>query len=108
MGLGSASSTTPGPELDGPGIHCNSGWGGPSSLFANPPPLIGLSGLGPPNDLIHKFQESYLKCTAPYPLVVRGGCPFSMHPNQKCSGRLPNGCRRLLATCCYQGHKQVT
>ena len=33
----------------GPTAHCNSGEGGPLSLFPrNPPPLIRLQGLGPP------------------------------------------------------------
>ena len=37
-----------------------------------------------------------------YPLFGGGGCPFPMHPKEKCSWRLPDGCGRLLAACCYR------
>ena len=33
----------------------------------------------------------------------RGGYLFLMHPHQNISWRLPHGCRRILAACCYRG-----
>ena len=62
--------------------------GGPFKPISHtPPPLIGLSGLGPPNDLTHKFQESYLKRTMPPPSGKGAASTSSNHlPHSRARG----------------------
>ena len=52
-------------------------------------PLIGLSGLGSPNDLTHEFQQSYLKSTVPPPLGKGAASTSSNHLPRSHARRLP-------------------
>ena len=89
-----------------------------------PPPSLGSQGWAHQSGPTGTFKESYLKCTVPPPLLPppRGrapnppiqttyppiwgrGLPLFDAPHQKCSWRLPHGCGRLLAACCYWAHK---
>ena len=64
--------------------------GGPLKPISHtPPPLIGLSGLGSPNDVTHKFQQSYLKSTVPPPLGKGAASTSSNHLARSCARGLP-------------------
>ena len=100
--------------VQGPGSIATPGRGGGApSLFPKPPPPPGA---GPTKATSHAHSKHlpplHPRLRPPVhttSLVVEGGgCLSSVHPNQKRPRRLPESCGRLLAGCCYPGHKQVS